>query len=185
MVDETIEQTYVLSLKLNESSFERLDALRRKHFPPERNFLPAHLTLFHKLDEHCVRALLVKVFQLSGLPRSADLNVQLPESPIPLRFSRLRSLGNGVAIEAVSPDLIRLHRALRELFAGHLSAQDEAELAPHVTIQNKVKPEQALNLLKEMAPSFTPWEGWGLGMLVWRYLAGRWEPHAEILFETT
>jgi hypothetical protein len=30
---------------------ERFDQLRRSHFPPERNHLDAHLTLFHRLPD--------------------------------------------------------------------------------------------------------------------------------------
>ena len=29
------------------ADFAYLDALRRAHFPPERNILPAHLTMLH------------------------------------------------------------------------------------------------------------------------------------------
>lgn len=39
----------ILALKLEQPAFERLDALRRAYFPPERNVIPAHLTLFHAL----------------------------------------------------------------------------------------------------------------------------------------
>ena len=39
----------ILTLKLDQASFTRLDALRQAHFPPERNWLSAHLTLFHHL----------------------------------------------------------------------------------------------------------------------------------------
>ena len=39
----------ILSLRLDAASFARLDALRRAHFPAERNHLAAHLTLFHAL----------------------------------------------------------------------------------------------------------------------------------------
>jgi hypothetical protein len=39
----------ILTLEMDTHSFEILDALRKKHFPPERNVLDAHITLFHKL----------------------------------------------------------------------------------------------------------------------------------------
>ena len=39
----------ILSAVLDAPVQERLDALRRAHFPPERNHLDAHVTLFHHL----------------------------------------------------------------------------------------------------------------------------------------
>ena len=42
--------TYILTAEMDEDSFGWLDRLRRRYFPPERNFLPAHLTLFHLLS---------------------------------------------------------------------------------------------------------------------------------------
>ena len=39
----------ILTLGFDAASFTHLDAMRRRHFPAERNFIPAHLTLFHHL----------------------------------------------------------------------------------------------------------------------------------------
>src|SRR5919112_1744177 len=39
----------ILSAVLDAPVQQRLDALRRAHFPPERNHLAAHVTLFHHL----------------------------------------------------------------------------------------------------------------------------------------
>jgi len=44
-----METTYILTAEMDDDSFAWLAGLRRRHFPPERNFLPAHLTLFHRL----------------------------------------------------------------------------------------------------------------------------------------
>ena len=42
-------QPLIVTLTLDAPARERFDALRRRHFPPERNHLAAHLTLFHAL----------------------------------------------------------------------------------------------------------------------------------------
>ena len=43
----------ILTLQLDERSFAFFGAQRRRYFPLERNFIPAHLTLFHALPgEH-------------------------------------------------------------------------------------------------------------------------------------
>ncbi len=39
----------ILTLQLDERSFAFFDEQRRRYFPKERNFIPAHLTLFHAL----------------------------------------------------------------------------------------------------------------------------------------
>ena len=39
----------ILTLALDDLSFARFDALRREHFPPTLNRIPAHVTLFHHL----------------------------------------------------------------------------------------------------------------------------------------
>ena len=52
----------IVTALLDEVAQERFDRLRREHFPPERNHLDAHLTLFHRLpdDPEVDRALAVE-----------------------------------------------------------------------------------------------------------------------------
>jgi hypothetical protein len=45
-----MDRSFILTAELDPASFAWLDWLRREHFPPERNLLPAHLTLFHRLS---------------------------------------------------------------------------------------------------------------------------------------
>jgi hypothetical protein len=43
----------ILTLTFDERAFAFFEERRRRYFPPERNFIPAHLTLFHALPgEH-------------------------------------------------------------------------------------------------------------------------------------
>jgi hypothetical protein len=39
----------ILTLKLDQTTFERANTLRQQYFPPERNVVPAHVILFHQL----------------------------------------------------------------------------------------------------------------------------------------
>lgn len=64
--------TYILTAELDAENFFWLDDLRRKHFPPERNLLCAHLTMFHQLSP-------LHIERLAG--------VSLPSSPIKIAFS--------------------------------------------------------------------------------------------------
>ena len=156
---------------MDESSQGRFDNLRELHFPPERNYLKAHLTLFHKLPGE----------------REAEISTELREicrelEPFTLAATGLRFLGRGVAYELSSPQLPALRRELARSWEPWLGAQDRQGFKPHVTVQNKVSPEQARALHEELLATFSPFEIEGLGLLLWRYLGGPWEPAATYLF---
>jgi 2'-5' RNA ligase len=166
-----VAQPLILTLQMDESSQERFDRLRELHFPPERNYLKAHLTLFHKLPGE----------------REAEMSTNLREicrehEPLVLTVTGLRFLGRGVAYELSSPQLPALRRELAKRWGPWLGAQDRQGFKPHVTVQNKVSPEQARALHEELLATFSPFEIEGLGLSLWRYLGGPWEPAATYLF---
>jgi 2'-5' RNA ligase len=160
----------ILTLLLDPASQSRFDALRRAHFPPERNLLAAHVTLFHALPgdaEQQVRA---------------DLAELARRSPFPVGVTGLRSLGRGVAYVLESGELAALHRELAARWRDHLTTQDRQPLRAHVTVQNKVPPETARTLLGQLHEHFTPYEAQAEGLALWRYLGGPWEPVAAERF---
>lgn len=167
-----IMQPLILSLKLDGASFARLDALRRAHFPPHRNQLSAHLTLFHALlgeQETLVREVLDEV-----CARTSAMNLEFP---------RAFSLGKGVAIEVDCAPLKDFRDELQKRFRAHLSAQDLQKIRPHITICNKVTPEAARELLARVSAHWESFEGRGVGVSLWRYLGGPWELLREWEFE--
>src|ERR1700744_2470043 len=101
--------SYILSAEMDEDSFAWLDGLRRRHFPPERNFLPAHLTMFHLISSE-------QVARLQSL--------ELPRAAIPLSFDRVVFLGFGVALHVQSIELEQLRNKLRAGMGGEFSRQD-------------------------------------------------------------
>lgn len=148
-----------------------LDGLRRAHFPPERNQLQAHLTLFHHLPPSSADELKQRLSAMTrGVPRPAA------------QTAGLMSLGGGVAIRIASGALEELRGELAEAFAGLLTPQDAAGWRPHVTIQNKVAPEVARALMKELSQSFRdrPLRIAGIG--TWLYRGGPWEPLSRHMF---
>lgn len=161
----------ILTLRFDPATAERLGALRRAYFPPTLNIVPAHLTLFHHLP---------------GLERGpVEAAVRRTASglrPLPLIFSEARSLGRGVALGVASPDLVSLRAALASRFAPWLTRQDQQGFRPHVTIQNKVSPDEARALHRSLSDGFAPWSGLGTGLLLWRYLNGPWALEAEAPF---
>ncbi len=166
------EAPLILSLGLDAASFARLNGLRQAHFPAERNYLDAHLTLFHALPGAMEAEIAANLATLAaGSP------------PPPLRFTGLRSLGRGVAFEVDSPELVRLRGLLAGAFHGVLGAQDRQGFRPHVTVQNKVEPAAARALLAGLQAGFTPWQGQGVSLLLWHYRGGPWEPAGVFPFQ--
>ena len=154
----------ILTLQLDERSSAFFDAQRRRYFPPARNFIPAHLTLFHALPgEH-----LVTIQQ--DLERSIACR-----HPFPLDVTGLRSLGRGVAYTLRSAELADLRRSLAATWIDWLKPQDRQNHQPHVTVQNKVDPTQARALLEELGDGFKPFRVEGMGLELWWYRGGPWE----------
>lgn len=69
---------------------------------------------------------------------------------------------------------MRLRQALAWEWRDWLTPQDSAKIAPHVTIQNKVPPEQARALMRELEAGFRPFTARAEGLTLWRYLEGPW-----------
>jgi hypothetical protein len=75
---------FIATIEIDETNFLWLDSLRRRHFPVERNFLSAHLTMFHHLSD-------AQMIRFHTAP--------LPTEPLPVSFAAVRFLGRGVAVE--------------------------------------------------------------------------------------
>lgn len=147
------------------------DGLRRAHFPPERNQLPAHLTLFHHLLPSA----------LDSLKRLLSAEARGAIRPA-ARVSRLIGLGQGVALGVESPGLVAIRGRIAEAMEGLLVPQDRAGWRPHITIQNKVTPTEARALLAALKPEFKPRPIAIAGLAAWWYRGGPWEPIAEWRF---
>ena len=162
----------ILTLTLDAASQAYFDALRQQHFPPAINYLAAHLTLFHHLPGA----------ELAAVRAHLQASAQA-QPPLPLRVTSLRSLGRGVAFNLENEELRTLHCRLQADFAPHLTPQDQQKRQPHITIQNKVDPAAARQLLAELQAGFAPFEAVGTGLHLWAYRGGPWESLAEFPFE--
>lgn len=161
----------ILTLRLDAPSFERLDALRRRFFPPERNFIPAHITLFHALPgehEAEVGETLTLVTQRTA--------------PFAVRFPGVRFLGRGVALEVEAPELRTLRGWLVHQWEPWLGAQDRQSYRPHVTVQNKVASAVARELHDHLSATWEPFAARAEGLTLWYYRGGPWELAGEYSF---
>jgi 2'-5' RNA ligase len=160
----------IVTAMLGASDFAWADGLRRAHYPPERNQVPAHITLLHHLP-----------------PSAADelreqLKVEARTRAPAARLSGLRHLGEGVAYQVDSPELEAIRERLADHFAGLLIPQDLASWRPHITVQNKVAPKIAKALLAELEATFLRRPLKIAGLASWWYCGGPWEPLSEHRF---
>lgn len=161
-------QPLILTAELEPATAGRLDAERRRHFPPERNFLSAHLTLFHALPDD--------VDAVLAAARDAA-----PAEPMPAVVARLLKLGRGVAYGIDCSPLLAL-RAEIAAAGFELTPQDRAWNRPHVTIQNKVAPADADALFDRLAAAFEPWPTTVTGLRLHHYAGGPWTPAGFVGF---
>lgn len=140
------------------------DGLRRTHFPPERNRLRAHVTLFHALPVS-VEDELVEV--LKNLCRTP---------PPHARIDTLMKLGGGTALAIQSPQMVELHGVIASRMHGLLTRQDAQPLKLHVTIQNKVTSEAAKALQAQLGPTLQPVDFRFRGFGLYAYEDGLWRP---------
>ncbi|MBO0356413.1 2'-5' RNA ligase family protein [Hymenobacter sp. BT186] len=154
----------ILTLALDAETQLFFDELRQQHFPPERNYLAAHLTLFHHLPGADYATITEQLAQLATT-----------QPPLDLAVTGVRFLGRGVAYTLECPPLQALHRALQTTWQPHLTPQDQQKLNPHVTVQNKVDPAVGRTLHQQLSVGFQPFEATGTGLHLWAYRNGPWE----------
>ena len=148
-----------------------LTGLRRRHFPPERNHLDAHLTLFHHIAPSLAPELKQRLV-------AETRRVAAPQA----RIGGIMSLGRGTAFRVESPGLEAIRARLADAFRGLLMPQDQAGWRPHVTIQNKVEPAAARAVKAELEAGFSPRPLAIAGLAAWRYRGGPWEAMSRHMF---
>ena len=160
----------IVTAEFGPEDFAWLNTLRTLHFPPERNQLPAHLTLFHAIPPSAEQELRTRLREAASGPAPGA------------RIIGLMDLGGGVAFRVVSDDLDSIRGEIADDLHGLLSAQDSRGWRPHVTIQNKVAPKLARELRQSIEKGFGPRPLKISGLALHRYLGGPWEPLGRYAF---
>ena len=128
----------IITAEMGKADQAWANALRRAHFPPERNYLDAHITLFHHLPPTHLAEIKSRLAALAS------------EYPPPVaHLGEVMMLGRGVAYRVDSPELMAIRGELAEQFAGLLIPQDQARPRLHITVQNKVEPAVAKALARK------------------------------------
>ena len=161
----------ILTLQIDDMAQSFYEDLRRRYFPPDRNLISAHLTLFHQLpDEDHTYDAVRQTAQATSVSRLTE--------------PQLRSIGRGVAVFFQPHYLRTLHAGLSSVFQADLIPQDRQRFDPHIVIQNKVAPETARQTLADLRanPLLEPHS---IGLRLWRYLGGPWEHLADFSFNVS
>ncbi|MBV1917731.1 MAG: 2'-5' RNA ligase family protein [Sphingomonadaceae bacterium] len=154
----------MVTAELPPEIFEWSDSLRRAHFPPERNKLKAHVTLFHALPPSVEGELRQLLGELTGH--------NAPKA----RISGLMKLGTGTALAVECPGMLELHAIIQDRMHGLMTPQDTHTLRLHITIQNKVTLEAARALQEELGPVLEHREFRFRGFELFAYEDGLWRP---------
>ena len=155
----------IVTAMLADSEQAWFDRLRTAHFPPERNHLRAHLTLFHAIPP---------MLEDELRQRLAALAAELP--PPRADLVGLMNLGGGTAFRIASDDLDAIRAELADAFRGALTQQDSHGWRPHITVQNKVTAEAARALGEALERGFTPRPLRLTGLAYDHYAGGPWLP---------
>lgn len=136
---------FIVTAELPADVLSWADALRRAHFPPERNHLVAHVTLFHAFAPSLRE-------ELRGVLARLSAEFAPPEATL----DGLMNLGRGTALAIRSPGMLAIRAAIADQFHRALTRQDQHAPRLHITIQNKVEPAEAKRLQAELAPTLQP-----------------------------
>lgn len=153
----------IITVHVEPEDIEPFNRLRQEHFPPARNFLDAHITVFHHLPGARLAAVRDKAADTLATRRSFLATV-----------SGIQHLGAGVAFKLESPELQDLRADLVRRFGSWPGPQDLQKFRPHITIQNKVSREKADQLFSQLRSVFEPKSIRVTGLDLWSYLGGPW-----------
>ena len=155
---------FIVTAELPADVLAWADGLRRTYFPPERNWLKAHVTLFHAFAPSLRQELLGVLGRFAG-------EFAAPAA----RIEGLMDLGGGTALAIRSPGMLAIRAAIADHFHGALTAQDQHTPRLHITIQNKVPRAAAQALQAELGPQLTPRDFVFPGLGLHLYRRPHWE----------
>jgi hypothetical protein len=154
----------ILTAKMGHADQAWANALRTRYYPAERNYLDAHITLFHHLPP-------------AHLPeiKSRLAGMAAENAPPQAWLSDVMMLGRGVGFRVESPELLSIREELAQAFRGLLIPQDQGRPRLHITVQNKVEAAAAKALHTELSAAFEPRMLSISGISAFYYRGGPWE----------
>lgn len=145
-----------MTLSLDKTTHQFLTGLRSKYFPPHRNFLSAHVTLFHALPPQRIHELDGYLDDICKEQKGWEVFIGEPKKMGKggvMVSVRERPSGT---IEAIREDLLSNLQRNAKSREDKLTEQDQRRMGkPHVTVLNKAESEeQVAKCLKEVEEEF-------------------------------
>lgn len=171
VLNQMMNHPIIMTAIMGREDFAWANGLRCQYFPPERNVVPAHITLFHHLPPMMKAEIVASVKALTK-----------DYAPPRAKLSEVMHLGRGVAFRVDSPDLSAMRMDLAEQFTGLLTSQDQSKPRFHITVQNKVRPDESKELHAQLRAEFQPRPLHIKGLALQYYVGGPWEPIGKWAF---
>ena len=163
LIDDRPAAPVIITALMGPEDFAWADGLRRACYPPERNIVPAHITLFRHLPS-------------TLLPEVADRMKRLCKETAPsASLTGINARDGTVWFDVKSEGLLALRDELADAFAGLLTPQDQVRPRLHITVQNKAGVRQARALAERLRKEFRPRPLRIAGLAAWHYRNGPWE----------
>ncbi len=144
---------------------------RTRYFPPERNYLDAHITLFHKLPGE----------ESGDIAKHLD-HICTHQAPLNARATDIMFMGFGSAYQIEYAELVEIRSSLCKIWNAWLSPQDQQKFRAHITFQNKVKADHAKAVYAAEKEKFEPFDFKIIGLGLWEYDGGPWNAISKHLF---
>ena len=171
------KRALILAALIHPEDIAPFHRLRSRFFPGHRNYLSAHITLFHYIRAG-IRTEFIEAVREVVREQSPGTG-----KSIPLLVKPPFSMGKGVAYGIEAAPLQQLRRPLRERFGPHLKPQDARPWKkPHITIQNKVDKQTATRLAGHLQDRYSPCHIRLRGLACYRYDYGPWTLLEEARF---
>lgn len=158
----------IVTARFDPAAQDFFQAMRDRHFPPERNVVPAHCTLFHKLPG-------ARRDELADI-----LAAHAGEAPLAAHCTDLMRFATGGAFRVESAGLSRLRAVVAERFEAVLTRQDSQPFRAHVTYQNKVDPKLARHTFAQVERAFEPFPCAVAAIEMWFWRGGPWEAAGRV-----
>lgn len=166
-------QPLIITVKMDSNSHERLTGWRERFFPPARNYLTAHITLYHHLPAEHLHWIEKELTEFCRV-----------QDAFPLSFHRVEHNGGFVSVLVDAPPLLHMKSHFDSVFGKFLKPQDQQKIRPHVTLVNKVSREEGKAASELIHLEFFPWQGRAEGLEIHFYHHGPWNLHSQIYFSS-
>ena len=160
----------VLTLKIDEQSQLFFDEQRTAYFPARANYVPAHITLFHKLPAN-------------NIDIETELTAFAKHATFELLITDIMLSETSVSYSIVSSEVKHLHAEMQLKFEPYLIRNDKKILKCHITIQNKVTAYKAYKTHAFLIKDFKPFVVKAIGFTSWYYVKSYWVKKEDYLFQ--